>query len=86
MKAGEVFGSRGSAMVQLGEGVSVGGKLAAYLYEPKHTAAPNQVLVTCRNGEDYRSYTEDVRPIPQPDNWFENVWARYRERQAKLPQ
>ena len=86
MKAGEVFGSRGSAMVQLGEGVSVGGKLAAYHYEPKHTAAPNQVLVTCRNGEDYRSYTEDVRPIPQPDNWFENVWARYRERQAKLPQ
>ncbi len=26
------------------------------------------------------SRSEPVRPIPEPDRWFETVWARYRER------
>ena len=85
IKAGEEFGSRGSAMLQQKGGKPVGGKLSEYVYQPKKTDAPNRVLVTRKEGEDYISYTEEVRPIPQPDNWFENVWTRYRQQQAKMP-
>jgi succinate dehydrogenase/fumarate reductase flavoprotein subunit len=86
LKAGETFGSRGSAMIHMDGGIPASDRLLQYIYEPKKTDAPNQVLITRKEGDDYLSYTEDVRPIPQPDNWFENVWARYRQQQAKLPQ
>lgn len=35
-------------------------------------------LITQASPEGFDSYTEPVRPIPEPDNWFETVWRAYR--------
>ncbi len=82
--AGETFGSRGSAMLQISAGVPVSEELAAYTYQP-HKDTANLVLLTRREEMNYVSRTVPVRPLPEPDNWFENVWARYRKQRETFP-
>jgi len=82
--AGENFGSRGSAMLQVKEGVPVSEKLGAYTYQP-HKETDNLVLLTRKEEGVYVSRTVPVRPLPEPDNWFENVWARYRKQRETFP-
>lgn len=76
--AAETFGSRGSALVLDPAGETLPGALSAYAFRPVRETE-NLVLYTELTDAGYRSYTEPVRPIPSVDNWFENVWKRYRE-------
>lgn len=78
--AAETFGSRGSALVLDPAGDTLPGVLSAYAFRPTRPTE-NLVLVTELGEDGYRSFTEPVRPIPEVDNWFENVWKRYRKRQ-----
>jgi succinate dehydrogenase/fumarate reductase flavoprotein subunit len=39
----------------------------------------DRVLVTSYINGNAKSYWENVRPIPEHDTWFENVWRDYRE-------
>ena len=34
-------------------------------------------------GPLFRNRFSPVRPIPHPDDWFENVWRDYRERSER---
>lgn len=38
-----------------------------------------KILVTSYRNGDIKCFWEDVRPIPEHDTWFENVWRDYRE-------
>ena len=70
-------GSRGSFIIPDADGVndipdlfrfsSDNGKLSSKVQEVRYTP----------QGCDFT--WDDVRPIPQDDNWFENVWREYRE-------
>lgn len=39
----------------------------------------DKVLVTSYRNGNTENYWDDVRPIPEEDIWFENVWRDYRE-------
>lgn len=39
----------------------------------------NKQLITSYSDNDTINYWEDVRPIPDYDIWFENIWREYRE-------
>lgn len=61
--------------------------LEACLFAEKNPIAPDTVLETERasatrhpgGGAAFDHALRPVRPIPQPDDWFENVWRDYRE-------
>ena len=39
----------------------------------------DRILVTSYLNGNIKNYWEKVRPIPEHDTWFENVWRDYRE-------
>ena len=65
-------GSRGSA-VYLKEGKVV----------PEDELYRKSAAVTILEGKDIRSRWEPVRPLPEPDQWFERVWNADREKREK---
>ncbi|MBO4406311.1 MAG: hypothetical protein J5849_01295, partial [Clostridia bacterium] len=65
-------GSRGSALYQK-EGKTL----------PEDALYRRRVMVTRPEGDGFRSFWEPVRPLPAPDQWFERVWSRDRERRKK---
>ncbi len=68
--AAERLGSRGSGAV-LGPDGAVA---------PEAADARRQLVETEMTGLCCRSWLREVRPLPQPDNWFERVWEAYRAR------
>lgn len=81
LAAARTFGSRGSALVLDPAGEGLEGLLADYRFVPGRTSEENLVLYTEKTRRGYRTVTEPARPIPGPDNWFENVWREFRERE-----
>ncbi|MBR6748708.1 MAG: FAD-binding protein [Clostridia bacterium] len=63
------FGSRGAALV-VGD-------------EPEDPETGNVQTQTVYQNGVFTVSARSVRPIPQPDEWFENVWREYRERTGK---
>lgn len=76
----EAFGSHGSCLVPMPGGIPVSPHLPAFAYRPPQGDFIGQVLLTERKGEGFSSHLAPVRPLPQPDNWFETVWREYRAR------
>ncbi len=83
-KAAEHFGSRGSALVfekrpdfseLLRKPINHWG-IVAEIPEGRQ-----QVLVSSYHKEkdEFETEIRQCRPLPEPDSWFESVWARYRE-------
>ena len=66
LAAAEMFGSEGSGMVLEKDGS----------FRP-HRDGGNMALET---GPDFVTRAVPARPLPHPDQWFENVWREYRER------
>ena len=78
--------SRGSALVAAPDAAADGLRLLGCAYRPEPPApdgAPRpderQVQELWWNGGDCRAVWRPVRPIPQDDLFFENVWRAYRE-------
>jgi len=67
--AAETFGSRGGAIVFY--------EISGFIYK---TNTKNEVIVTEKTPEGYKSHLEPVRPLPEADTWFESAWRKYRER------
>ena len=53
------------------------GAVLASMAEPVTDASKVQEVI--RNGNGYEVTVRDVRPIPESDDFFENVWRGYRE-------
>jgi succinate dehydrogenase/fumarate reductase flavoprotein subunit len=79
-KAANEFGSRGSALIMDREGEVVSEKLASFSFCPPKQKDENYRVATEKDGAKFKSYLETVRPIPERDGWFENVWNEYRRR------
>ena len=87
MQAAAPYGSRGSALVANAKGRQILPGLA-YLPALREEWLDGQVLSTQLKkpgGLDggpirFCSAYEPVRPMPQPDRWFESVWGEYRAR------
>jgi len=69
IKAASAAGSYGGALLKDGDDTI-----------PSDAAWDGFKLITLLDDGDFVSFAEKVKPIPTPDNWFENVWREYRER------
>jgi len=83
IKTAEEIGSRGSSLVLSEDGVSIS-ELLPFRYKPCNDLQENCLVITdkCQNG--FISRFKPVRPLPEPDNWFENVWNKFRERNKSI--
>ncbi len=72
-------GSRGSAMVCAPEGQPIHAQLpAAWRLQSENLAFREQVQETClRADHTVENRWVPRRPIPEPDTWFETVWAEF---------
>ena len=76
--AAELFGSYGGALV-LAEGTQYPLPAPAHWQIMPHIPCPDNVWIeTTVTPSGVTSRTQPVRPIPFPDDWFENVWADFR--------
>lgn len=82
-QAAETVGSRGSALVLSPAGEPVCGAFPALRAAPNRPLKENLRLVTSRGENGFVSAYTPVRPLPQPDGWFESVWETYRGREEK---
>jgi len=67
IKSGEIFGSRGS------------GKVITVVEKNKMKIGHHVKLLTKLNKNNYETVVETVAPIPKGEQWFEKVWAEYRD-------
>lgn len=81
-------GSRGSAAVLSPKGVRISSKLPEdWMMERENEAFREKILYSYLTGRDSEHhvtfesglYWRRVKPIPEPEEWFENVWRDYRE-------
>lgn len=75
--ASDQYGSRGSALVLSRNGTLLSERLQIK-YLPKREPASNYLNITRKHGVEFKSELKQVRPLPRPDGWFENVWNEYR--------
>ncbi|MGI6336008.1 MAG: FAD-binding protein [Eubacteriales bacterium] len=68
MVCADTFGSRGAALVS---------------DPPERSETENLAAVTTYDG-DFHTVLTPVKPIPKPDEWFENVWRAYETRRVRL--
>jgi hypothetical protein len=72
-----IFGSRGSCLVKGNEGG----------YLPTKSLDQNYRLITKKQENRFVSFTQEVSPVPQKNDWFETIWADHRKlRQSKHKQ
>ncbi len=82
-KAAKDSGTAGCALVieKAGEQPATG---PDFTCRPGVAKDSHKILRTCMNGRNYTSEYIPPREMPSPDNWFENVWAKYRQRTEHL--
>lgn len=83
-KAANEFGSRGSALIIDPNGQKVSEKLTSFSFRPLKQKDGNYRVITEKDGSKFKSYLEAVRPIPERESWFENVWNEYRRRTKQI--
>ena len=79
-------GSRGGSIVLSETGRAIHPKLSdKWRIAPENEAMRHRV-VTCSAGTDGMPVTdsEECRPVPEPDGWFETVWKDFREGKGML--
>lgn len=79
----EKMGSRGSGLLIDPAGVGINDKLENVRYIPAGEGFNGQCVVTAYRDKKWRSELQEVRPMPNPDTWFENVWNDYRKRRGQ---
>ena len=75
--ASKNIGTRGGSMVQ--ESNISKEKIFDYKTE-RNCAFDDKIITTVKNGDAIENCIKDVRPVPQVDLWFENIWNEYNER------
>lgn len=73
-------GSNGSGLVLDQKGIPVSDKLPFIRYRPENEGAKASVLYTVLTPDGWDSVYLPVRPLPEPDDWFEVVWNEYQTR------
>ena len=79
-------GSRGSALILSPDGKTISSKFPTdWKMQDENVSFHNKIIYTHvadlpSNGElTTNSFWRDAKPIPETDEWFENVWRDYRE-------
>ena len=75
--ASKNIGTRGGSMVQ--ESNISKDKIFDYKTD-RNCAFDDKIITTVKNGEKIENSIKDVRPVPEVDLWFENIWNEYNER------
>ena len=80
-------GSIGAGMLRSEAGEPLPGAPGGYRLQPGTGEASGLHTTVCMQGQGcgggadpFSACLTPVRPIPQPDDWFENVWREYRQR------
>lgn len=73
------IGSRGSGLVIDEKGEPINDRLD-YRYVPGKDGFDQKFVATCFANGVASSKFEATRPMPRPDDWFENVWNAYNKR------
>lgn len=76
-------GSTGSALVTDSGGEAPGKLPETYRMRPQRDQAVNSALITGVNRDKVSSAWAAIAPIPVRDDWFENVWRKYRARTGR---
>ena len=72
--------SRGSALYRDPKGdISPGGPLSEFTFEVDDGKFGSLVQEICRDNDGNQVTWREVRPLPEDDSFFENVWRTYRE-------
>ncbi len=83
--AADTVGTCGSALVLKADGEVLSEALPNVRYALPKPYPAGKRLITEQTGEGaFTSRYEPVRPMPQADAWFENVWDAYRKRMGKI--
>jgi hypothetical protein len=73
-------GSRGSALVLSPSGQALHPKLGEdWRMVPEQPAFRKRVQTAIFDGKSVRCGWRPCRPLPRPDDWFETVWADFRD-------
>lgn len=79
--AESVGGTRGSSLYYDKNGTLRAGLDEIFRFTPEDGSSRSRVQGTVWTGTTFVSRWRDVRPMPQNDDFFENVWRSYRENQ-----
>ncbi len=73
--------SRGSYLVLDPEGVNPCAGLEEWRFslEDREDKLSSKILEVLYDNESLKHNWADIRPLPEEDNWFENIWKDYRE-------
>ena len=74
-----VSGTRGSALYYDVKGELREGLEEAFRFLKEDSAKRKEVQMVKKSGNSFECYFRNVRPIPNDDSFFENVWRSYRE-------
>lgn len=85
-KSADEIGSRGSGLVISEKGKVIMDSLADFSYVEGKTGYGDREIATQKTQDDFLSVFEPIRPIPEKDDWFENVWNAYMERTKLINQ
>jgi len=85
MTAAEMSGSCGSGLIVDKSGVDLANRQFKMKYRPERENMRPFVLYTGYTKNGWSSKYQPVRPIPQPDDWFETVWNNYRKKRRHVP-
>ncbi len=73
--------TRGSALYTDAEGTLRKGLEETFRFVPETTFSGDRIQQVRYDGQRFACFWRDARPIPDEDNFFENVWAGYRKNQ-----
>ncbi len=76
--AAKEFGSRGAGLTLDANGQAPREGLEMYAYAQEKEAARNRIVETIYRDGVFHSELKAARPVPEADDWFENVWRRHR--------
>lgn len=80
------IGSKGSGLVIDPAGTQIMPSLSGFSFRSGQKGYEDRILLVKKAGEDFVSEFVPIRPMPQGDDWFENVWNAYIERTKRVYQ
>lgn len=83
IKSAKEVGSRGGSIVCDDQGDNSVSLFKDIKYRLADENLKKKITVTTFKGKTFETDFEDIKPIPQADDWFENVWNDYIKRTEK---